>query len=45
LLDELESRYEMMAVHALANVPAISVGHPYPLEIDRLYRAIAPALD
>ncbi|HSL75844.1 MAG TPA: hypothetical protein VK867_02795 [Candidatus Limnocylindrales bacterium] len=45
LIDDLESRYEAMAVSALANVPAISVGHPYPLEIDRLYRAIDPALD
>ena len=45
LLDELESRYETMAVNSLANVPAISVAHPYPLEIDRLYRTIAPALD
>jgi hypothetical protein len=34
-----------MSTNALANVPAISVGHPYPLEIDRLYRAIAPALE
>ena len=45
LLDELEPRYETIAVNALANVPAISVGHPYPLEIDRLYRTISPALD
>lgn len=45
LIDELESRYETMVVNGLANVPAISVGHPYPLEIDRLYQAIAPALD
>ena len=45
LIDDLESRYETMAVNALADVRAISVGHPYPLEIDRLYRAIAPALE
>lgn len=45
LLDELESRYEAIAVNALSNVSAVSVGHPYPLEIDRLYKAIAPALD
>ena len=44
LLDELEARYEVRAVDALKDVPAIAVGHPYPLEIDRLYQAIAPAL-
>jgi hypothetical protein len=44
LLDELESRYEAAALAALGGLPAIAVGHPYPLEIDRLYRAIAPAL-
>jgi hypothetical protein len=44
LLDELESRYEAAAIGALEGLPSIAVGHPYPLEIDRLYRAIAPAL-
>ena len=44
LLDELETRYETAALAGLDGIPAIAVGHPYPLEIDRLYRAIAPAL-
>ena len=38
------SRYEAAALAALEGIPAIAVGHPYPLEIDRLYQAIGPAL-
>ena len=44
LLDALEARYEARATAALEGAPAISVSHPYPLEVDRLYQAIAPAL-
>jgi hypothetical protein len=44
LLDELEPRYEARAIAAFRGIPAISVAHPYPLDIDRLYQAVAPAL-
>ena len=44
LIEDLEARYERRAVEAFGEVPAITVRHPYPLEIDRLHQAIAPAL-
>ncbi len=44
LLDELETRHADATLRALDGVSAIAVGHPYPLEIGRLYEAIAPAL-
>jgi hypothetical protein len=44
VIDDLEAAYERRAVEVLGRVPAIAVRHPYPLEIDSLYEAIAPAL-
>jgi hypothetical protein len=43
-LDTLEARYGRAATDALGGIPAIAVSHPYPLDIGRLYDAIAPAL-
>jgi hypothetical protein len=45
LIDDLERRYEAAALEALGAIPAIAVGHPYPLHIERLFEAIAPALE
>jgi hypothetical protein len=44
-IDDLERRYEAAALEALGAIPAIAVGHPYPLRIERLFEAIAPALE
>ena len=44
LIDLLEMRYEAAVLAAFADVPAIAVAHPYPLEIATLYDVIAPAL-
>lgn len=45
LIDDLERRYEAAAVEALRPIPAMAVGHPYPLHIDRLFEVIAPVLE
>jgi hypothetical protein len=45
LIDDLERRYEAAAVEALGPIPAMAVGHPYPLRIERLFEVIAPALE
>ena len=44
LIDDLETSYGLAMADALHGVPAIAVYHPYPLEIERLYDTIAPAL-
>jgi hypothetical protein len=44
LIDDLERQYEAAALEALGSIPAIAVGHPYPLRIERLFEVIAPAL-
>jgi hypothetical protein len=44
LIEDLEESYERRAIEAFGEVPAITVRHPYPLEIDRLHQVIAPAL-
>lgn len=44
LLDDLEARYASALATAFRGLPALAVGHPYPLEIPRLYDAIAPRL-
>jgi hypothetical protein len=44
LLEALESRYESVLSAAFSGLPALAVGHPYPLDIPRLYDAIAPRL-
>lgn len=45
LIDDLERRYESAAVEALEGIPAMAVGHPYPLRLERLFEVIAPALE
>ena len=43
-IEDLEQRYEAALVAAVRGVPSITVAHPYPLDIPRLYEAIAPHL-
>ncbi len=43
-LDELEARHGAATAAALAGIPAVTLRHPYPLEIARLYDALAPHL-
>jgi hypothetical protein len=43
-LDDLETRHGQAVAAALADVPALTLRHPYPLEIPRLYEALAPRL-
>jgi len=43
-LADLEQRHRTAAVAALHDIPALLVRHPYPLDIPRLYDAIAPRL-
>jgi hypothetical protein len=43
-LDDLETRHGQAVTAALAGLPAVTLRHPYPLEIPRLYDALAPHL-
>lgn len=43
-LDGFEERHRAALRAAVAGVPALSVSHPYPLEIPRLYDALADRL-
>jgi hypothetical protein len=43
-LDGLEERHRAALAGALADVPALAVSHPYPLEIPRLYDALSDRL-
>ena len=43
-LDGFEERHRTSLAAALSDVPALSVRHPYPLEIPRLYDALADRL-
>ena len=44
LLDELTERHETATRAVFAGLPALTLAHPYPLEIHRLHEALAPAL-
>jgi hypothetical protein len=43
-LDGFEERHRTALAEAMVGVPALSVSHPYPLEIPRLYDALAGRL-
>lgn len=44
LIDALEERHEAATLAIFDGLPAVTLGHPYPLEIARLHDALAPAL-